>query len=149
MILLDSVQILDAVRRSLDEHVLPKLDDDFARVQMAAAQKALAEVSQRLTGGDPCAVLNAELDASVRELAARLSESSPDYARDLEKAVAEARADEPRERSRELGEALWQLVEREDEPAAEELMAILRAQAMKSATEDAAWMCLEAIHSLM
>jgi hypothetical protein len=101
-----------------------------------------------LTDGDPCEQLNSELAASVRELAASVRERSPDYADALEAAVSEAMAADARERGRELGEGLWQLAEREDEPAADELMTILRAQAMKSATEDAVWMCPEAIHSL-
>ena len=47
MILLDSVEILAAVRRSLETHVLPDLRDDFARVQVLSALKALAEVEDR------------------------------------------------------------------------------------------------------
>ena len=51
MILLDSVEILAAVRRSLEAHVLPDLRDDFARVQVQSALKALAEVEDRLANG--------------------------------------------------------------------------------------------------
>ena len=52
MILLDSVEILAAVRRSLEAHVLPDLRDDFARVQVQSALKALAEVEDRLVNGE-------------------------------------------------------------------------------------------------
>ena len=41
MFVLDSVQILAAVRRSLTKHVLPALEDDFARVQIVQTLKAL------------------------------------------------------------------------------------------------------------
>ncbi len=40
MIVLDSAQILTSVKLSLETHVLPELDDDFARVQVLAALKA-------------------------------------------------------------------------------------------------------------
>ena len=51
MILLESQQILAAVQRSLQIHILPQLEDDFARIQVSAALEALREVSDRMSEG--------------------------------------------------------------------------------------------------
>jgi len=149
MILLDSVEILAAVRRSLEAHVLPELRDDFAQVQVQAALKALAEIGDRLENGDPCERSNRNLEAGVRELAESVRSESPAFATGLEAALAAAPRDAaPRERARQLGEALWRLVSGSEDPAATRLMALLREEALRTASEDAVWMCGEAIASL-
>ena len=110
MILLDSVEILAAVRRSLEAHVLPELSDDFARVQVQSALKALAEVEDRLEKGDPCERMNHDIEAGVRELADAVRSESPGFAESLEEALAAAPPGaKPREHARQVGEALWRL----------------------------------------
>ena len=149
MYLLDSRQILSAVQLSLEKHVLPVLTDDFARVQVQSALKALAEVAHRLEHGDPCEQLNARIESGTRELAASLVGSSSDFGAALSAAL-EAAADhsDPRERARALGEALWKLVAESSDPAAARLLALLREQALRMASEDGGWICGEAIASL-
>lgn len=150
MILLDSVEILAAVRRSLEAHVLPELRDDFARVQVQAALKALAEIGDRLENGEPCERSIHNIEAGVRELADSIRSESPAFAEGLVAALAAPPADAaPRERSRQLGDALWSLVSGSEDPAAVRLMALLREEALRTASEDAEWMCGEAIASLM
>jgi hypothetical protein len=149
MIALDSVEILAAVRRSLEAHVLPELRDDFARVQVQAALKALAEVCDRLENGDPCERSNRILEAGVRELAESVRSGSPAFAAGLEAALATAaESDAPRDRARQRGEALWRMVSAVDDPAADRLLALLSAEALRTMFEDNVWMCPEAIASL-
>jgi len=149
MIVLDSVQILGAVRRSLENHVLPGLGDDFARVQVLVALKALAELSDRLENGDPCERSNRVIEAGVRELADSIRSESPAFAAGLDAALAGApEGGTPRDRGRQLGEDLWVLVSKRDEPAAARLLALLQQEAIRTLGEDNAWMCIEAIASL-
>jgi hypothetical protein len=83
MILLDSAEILAAVRRSLEVHVLPELRDEFARVQVQSALKALAEVAERdvhrgVVRAPPVAAVRSErhvLQAEERRV--RLGEADP------------------------------------------------------------------------
>ncbi|MBW2275139.1 MAG: hypothetical protein JRG96_17870 [Deltaproteobacteria bacterium] len=149
MIVLDSIQILSAVQRSLETHVLPELHDDFARVQVLSALKALAEVSDRLERGDPSQRSNDIIEAEVRALADAVRSSSPDFAAGLDAALAAVpHGDAPRDRGRQLGEALWGLVSGSEDPAAAQLLALLQAEALRTMSEDNAWMCPEAIASL-
>jgi hypothetical protein len=149
MIVLDSVEILAAVRRSLEAHVLPALGDDFARVQVKSALKALEELSDRFENGDPSERSVAIIEAGVRELAESVRGESPAFAAGLDAALAgEPAGDKPRDRARQLGEALWTLVSESDDPAADRLLEILQKEAIRTLGEDNAWMCLEAIASL-
>jgi len=149
MIVLDSTQILAAVRRSLETHVLPELSDDFARVQVLSALKALAEVGDRLERGDPSERSNHMIEAEVGALAASIRTSSPDFSAGLEAALAATHAgDMPRDRGRQLGGALWTLVSGSQDPAAAQLLALLQAEALRTMGEDNAWICPEAIASL-
>ena len=152
MQLLDSKQILDAVARSLETHVLPKLEDDFARVQIASALKALQEVGDRLEHGDPCDALNDRIEQGAREIADGARDSSPDFAARLLKAldgIADTKSTtSTRDRNRQLGEALWELVSKNDDPAAKQLLALLSQLALESANADNAYLCGEAIVSL-
>ncbi len=149
MIVLDSAQILSTVRLSLETHVLPELSDDFARVQVLAALKALAEVGDRLENGDPAERSNGIIEAGVRELADSVRSESPEFAAGLEAALAaKPEGDAPRDRSRQLGEALWSLYSESKGPAADRLLAILQAEALRTMGEDNAWICMEAIASL-
>ncbi len=150
MLTVDSVQILAAVRRSFDAHVLPKLDDDFARVQVAAALKALEEVSHRLEEGDPCELLNSNIESDAVELANTVRGESPDFASALDRAVAGApRGDDPRERNRQLVEALWPLASQEGDANAAKLLELLSRRGIEAAERDAVWMCPEALLSLI
>ncbi len=149
MIVLDSAQILTAVGLSLRNHVLPALEDDFARVQVMSALKALAEVSDRLENGDPAERSNAIIEGGVRELADSIRSDAPDFAAKLDAAVAaKPEGDAPRDRSRQLGEALWELCARDEGAAAARLLALLQAEALRTMGEDNAWICPEAIESL-
>jgi hypothetical protein len=137
------------VARSLEAHVLPKLDDDFARVQIASALKALQEVGDRLVHGDPCDALNDRIEQGAREIAEGARDGSPDFAARLLKALDGIAQDAgARERNRQMGEALWQLVSKNDDPAAKQLLALLSQLALESANADNAYLCGEAIASL-
>jgi len=149
MFVLDSVQILAAVRRSLTNHVLPALDDDFARVQVVQTLKALEEVEDRLVNGDPSARSNEVVESGVRELADSLRGDSPDFAEKLDAAMAAVPDDgEPRERARRMGEALWPLVTSGAAPGSALLLALLQQEAIRILSEDNRWICPDAIASL-
>lgn len=150
MILLDNQQILTAVQRSLETHILPMLDDDFAKVQVASAMKALQEVLDRLADGDPCDRMNADLVSGGRAIAAEHAESSPTFSRQLEQVLtALPETGEARDKNRALGEALWQLVEGEnDDPAAKALLRLLYDQALAAYSADGRYISIEAIASL-
>jgi len=149
MIVLDTAQILSSVKLSLETHVLPELSDDFARVQVLSAIKALAEVSDRLENGDPADRSNGIIEAGIRELADSLRSESPEFTAGLEAALAaKPEGDAPRDRSRQLGEALWSLFSQSEGPAADRLLAVLQAEALRTMSEDNAWICPEAIASL-
>ena len=148
MLFLSSTQILAAVRRSLETHVLPEVGDDFARVQIAAALKALEEVGDRLENGDPCERSNARLEAGLREIAGNARQNSPDTAAGLDAALENPASGEPRERARRLGEAVAALLTRSDAPARLQVLKLLQDEAGQSTSEDANWVCLEALRSL-
>jgi hypothetical protein len=149
MFVLDSVQILAAVRRSLTKHVLPALDDDFARVQIVQTLKALEEVEDRLLNGDPSARSNEVVASGVRELADSLRDESPEFADKLDAAMAVIPAEgEARERARRIGEALWPLVTSGDDPGSAQLLELLQQEAVRILGEDNRWICPDAIASL-
>jgi HAMP domain-containing protein len=149
MILLDSVEILAAVRRSLEAHVLPDLRNDFARVQVQSALKALAEVEDRLEKGEPCERMNRKIETGVRELADSVRSESPGFAESLETALgAAAPGATPREHACQVGEALWRLASESEDPAAARLWALLRDESLRANAEDGLWMCGEAFESL-
>lgn len=149
MFVLDSVQILSAVRRSLTNHVLPELTDDFARVQILQTLKSLEEVEERLAKGDPSARSNQIVESEARELAESLRGDAPEFAAKLDAALASVPAEgAPRERARGLGEALWPLVTGGEEPGASQLLALLQQEAVRILGEDTRWICPEAIASL-
>ena len=150
MVVLDSVEILAAVRRSLEEHVQPELTGSFARAQVEAALKALAEVSDRLERGDPCHRVNVRIEAGVRELTESIRAESPALAESLDAVLAAGPgADEPRDRTRQLSAALWELFSNSDDPRVAGLREVFREQMVEIAREDGVWICEEAIRSLM
>jgi HAMP domain-containing protein len=147
---LDSAEILAAVRRSLEEHVLPELTGSFARVQVEAVLNALAEVGDRLERGDPCARVNARIEAGVREFAESIRAESPALAESLDTVLAAApETGAPRDWSGQLGEALWEVFSNSDDPRVAGLREVFRGQAVEIAREDGVWICEEAIRSLM
>jgi hypothetical protein len=149
MFVLDSVQILAVVRRSLTTHVLPSLEDDFARVQILQTLKALEEVEDRLANGDPSERSNDVIASGVRELAESLRAESADFADKLDTAMATVPADgEARERARQIGEALWPLVTSGDDPGSAQLLELLQQEAVRILGEDNRWICPDAIASL-
>ena len=149
MILLDSAEILAAVRRSLEVHVLPDLRDEFARVQVLSALKALAEVEDRLVNGEPCERMNHDIETGVRELADSVRSESPGFAESLETALAAAAAGAtPREQAVQVGEALWRLASESQDPAAVRLWELLRDESLKATAPDGLWMCAEAFEPL-
>jgi uncharacterized protein with ATP-grasp and redox domains len=149
MMLLDSKQILDAIARSLEGHVLPQLSDDFAKVQIASALKALQEVGDRLEHGDPCAALNDRIEQAARDVAEGAREGSPEFSARLLAALdASAQVDGLRARNKQMSEALWQLVSKNDDPAAKLLLTQLSQIALESANADNVYICGEAVVSL-
>jgi len=149
MIALDSAQILGSIKLSLETHVLPEVSDDFARVQVLAAIKALAEIGDRLTNGDPSDRSNGIIETGVRALADSVQADAPEFAKGLAAALsAKPAGDAPRDRSRQLGEDLWSLYSANEGAAADQLLAILQAEALRTMGEDNAWICPEAILSL-
>ncbi len=148
MILLDSQEILAAVRRSLATHVLPTLDDEFAQIQVDAAIIALDEVSHRLENGDPYIAVNARLESSLAGLATEIRTASPVVADQLDAALEAAAGEpDPRPRNTVLGEALTEILTGED-PAVGQLRDLLMQDAGLTASEDTVWMCAAAIESL-
>ena len=148
MILLDSQQILAAIKRSLETHVLPSLDDELAQIQVHAALTALAEVSHRLEHGDPYVEANTRLEDGLRSLTTETRGESPELTAQIEIALTAATGiDDPRERNRCLGEALTGLLERND-PGVAGVRQLLEQEASRIAGEDSAWMCTAAIESL-
>ncbi len=149
MILLDNQQILGAVERSLETHILPQLDDHFARVQVAAALKALQEVRDRLREGDPLDAMNTAVIEGARAIAKSHAKTSPDFVARLETTLdaLDMRA-ATRDLNRQLGTGLWPLVSKNADPAAIELLDVLRAQALACQAADVKYMSLEAIISL-
>jgi HAMP domain-containing protein len=149
MILLDSAETLAAVQRSLEAHVLPELQDDFARIQVQAALCALAELGHRLENGDPCERMNQNIDAAVRAIAEDQRAGSPEFAASLEAALDAAPAEAAaRVRARSVGDALWRLISASTEPGAARVFEVLRDEAIRTAGDDREWMCGEAIASL-
>ena len=153
MILLDNDQILSAIRRSLDEHVLPLIDDEFARIQVTAATLALDEVVDRLRRGDPFARLNPRFEGRLAVLSADLDASGepPEDAvlgRALRQALDSIEAvDDARERHAALAALLDPLVVG-DGPGRARLRQIIQEEAGLVAAEDSVWMCGPAIESL-
>lgn len=149
MILLDSGQIVAAVRRSLAAHVLPAIGDDFARLQVTAALQALAEVHDRLTAGDPMARVNTRFEADLLDLARELAETDPATADRVEALLSTlAEADPPRTRARELGRGLTGVLGDAAGASRRRLLDLLQDHAARTAGEDTIWMCREAIESL-
>jgi hypothetical protein len=149
MFVLDSVQIIAAVRRSLTNHVLPALEDDFARVQIVQTLKSLEEVEDRLVNGDPSARSNEVIESGVRKLVDSLRGESPEFAEKLDAALATVPAEgDPRERARRIGEALWPLVTSGEDPGSTQLLALLQEEAIRILGEDMRWICPDAIASL-
>ncbi len=148
MILLDSQEILAAIRTSLETHVLPVLTDEFAQIQVDAALTALAEVSDRLENGDPYLAVNARLEAGLTDLVAEIRDDSPAVAGEVEAALTDAGgAADPREWNRRLGEALTDVLAGTD-PAVARVNQVLAQDAGLTAAEDSKWICARAIESL-
>ena len=148
MILLETREILAAVRRSLESNVLPELADGFARVQVIAALRALDEVVDRMEHGDPLERVNERLERDLSALASDLPEESAALAAAIGEMLAgAARIPDPRERNRVVGERLTDLLAGED-PATGRLRHLLEMESARTAGDDAAWMCQEAIESL-
>lgn len=149
MILLDNEQILSAVRRSLEEHVLPQIDDEFARIQVMAATLALDEVVDRMRNGDPYERLNPRLEGRLAELCDDLDAATDDgLSGALRRALEEvAGVEDPRRRHAVLATTLEALVVGED-PGRARLRQIVQEEAGRVAAEDAVWLCGPAIESL-
>lgn len=144
MILLTTVELARAVRSSLAAHVMPVVEDEFATVQLAAALVALAEVEARLAGADPCEAEAERLGEGLQALAD--GEGAPDpLAGEVASAVSLV---DPRDRDRRLREILAELALGDDGEIAAAALALLRDNGMKTAAEDGAWVCREAVASL-
>jgi hypothetical protein len=132
MIWLTSKELVDVVRRTLVETVVPAIDDEFARVQAVAAAHALLEVSERLAEGDPVTTDTDALTALLEGCGRRGIEASGD-----------ARADNAAAReeiSRAIAEA--------GTGAGGALLSDLRSVESALAREDSRWICREAMATL-
>lgn len=148
MILLDTDQILAVIGRSLSTHVLPALDDEYARVQVQAALTALEEVRHRLANGDPYESVNALLRDRLSTFANSVRAASPDAAERVDAALGElGREGDARARHRHLAEALTELLA-SDDPALGGVRAVLEEQSIHTAAADARWISGPAIESL-
>jgi hypothetical protein len=152
MILLDNDQTLSAVRRSLEEHVLPRLTDEFARIQVVAAVLALDEVVDRLRNGDPYERLTPRLEERLDALRSELAGSGADadaaLAVDLADMLeAAGRIDDPRQRHMALVSRLDVVVVGEG-GGFDRLRQIVQEEAGRTASEDSRWLCGAAIESL-
>lgn len=148
MILLDTQDIVAAIRRSLESHVLPVLDDDYARTQVDAALVALDEVGHRLRHGDPYVTVNERLESGLADLIGELRDQSPVVAEQIDTALAAAaQTDDPRQRYAILGEELTKVLAGDD-PAVSKLRDLLAQDAGQTAGDDSVWMCTSAIESL-
>lgn len=147
MMLVETGEIVSAIRRSMETHVLPALPEGFARLQVVAALVALDEVADRLANGDPVARANERLEQDLGALAAELPDSSPVRGA-LEEILAGLEGvGEPRDRNRALGEALTALL-RVDDAETARVRKVLEVESGRAAMENAPWMCPEAIESL-
>lgn len=153
MILLDDDQTLSAVRRSLEQHVLPRVEDEFARIQVMAAMLAIDEVLDRIRNGDPYEGVNPRLEARLGSLRAELGGPDTDphdaaLAEGLD-AVLDAAAgiDDPRERFGALAAGLDRLVVGEG-AGRSRLRQMMQEEAGLVASQDSVWLCGPAIESL-
>ncbi len=155
MIRLDSVQTLAAVRRSLQLNVLPALDDEFARLQVLAALKALEDVGDRLERGDPLERSSQRLRDGLVAIAAeaRAAAGAGEGAgagagvEDVEALVARADAEtDARARAHVLRTGASALLG--TGPLAAQVLALCNQEASVVSMEEAPWMCAEAIESL-
>lgn len=148
MILVESREILAAVRRSLEVNVLPAVAEDFARVQVIAAIRALDEVADRLDHGDPLHGVNGRLERDLGDLAADLAETSPELGSRVAALLSQtAGISDPREKYRVIGEGVTELLTG-DEPATALIRHVMEVESARTSADDAAWMCPEAIESL-
>jgi hypothetical protein len=148
MILLDSEDIISAIRRSLEAHVLPVLDDDYARTQVDAALVALDEVAHRLRHGDPYLLVNERLESGLVDLIDEIRDQSPVVAEEINATLAAATdIDDPRQRNKILGDELTKVLAGTD-PAVSKLRDLLTQDAGQTAGDDSVWMCASAIESL-
>ncbi len=148
MILVESREIVAAVRRSLEANVLPAMAEGFSRVQVIAAIRALDEVADRMDNGDPMVRVNERTEADLAVLAVDLAETSPDLSRQIEALLAEtANISDPRMRNRVLGEHATEMLAGDD-PAIGRIRFVLEVESGRTSADDAPWMCPEAIESL-
>jgi HAMP domain-containing protein len=150
MFSLESKEILAAIRRSLETHVLPDVSEGFVQLQVLAAMKALEEVVDRLENGDPSARSNSRLEAGLKEIIANSGEASPEFSAQLTSLLDNLpeETDEPRDRTRALGQALSDLLSASQDPTRWEVVKLLQGEAGVTAGDDQRWQCPEAIASL-
>ena len=150
MFSLESKEILAAIRRSLETHVLPDVSEGFVQLQVLAAMKALEEVVDRLENGDPSARSNSRLKAGLKEIIANSGEASPEFSAQLTSLLDNLpeETDEPRDRTRALGQALSDLLSASQDPTRWEVVKLLQGEAGVTAGDDQRWQCPEAIASL-
>lgn len=147
MMLVETGDIVSAIRRSMETHVLPALPEGFARLQVVAALVALDEVADRLANGDPVARANERLERDLAALAAELPDSSGTRLALEEILAGLGGVGDPRRRNCALGEALTELL-RVDDIETARVRKVLEVESGRAAMENAPWMCPEAIESL-
>lgn len=148
MILLESAEILAAVRRSLEAHVLTVLDDDFARLQVMSAIKAIDDVVDRLERGSPITRSGERVARGLSEVAASVAEDHAEAAsalRDL--AGSSMSADSGRGALDELFAGAFGVAQSYPD-VRDAILRVFDQESSLTTMEDNQWMCREAIESL-
>ncbi len=150
MFSLESKQLLAAIHRSLETHVLPEVPEGFVELQVLAALKSLEEVIDRIENGDPCLRSNLRVENALKELTANTSASAPEFSGEVQALLDSLpeHTDEPRDRNRALGRALQEFLSQSDAPEKWEIVKLLQGETGQTAAEDQQWQCPEAIASL-
>ncbi|MDJ0015513.1 hypothetical protein [Rhodococcus erythropolis] len=133
MIWLTTDQLVETVRRSLLEQVLPVVEDEFVRVQVSAAAHALLEVADRLAGADPVATDSAAIEEVLRGWGV----SNPEADSDSETAHNSA-----------LRELVAAALQSGDQAGVAQKLADYRPVESAVAARDLSWVCADAMSSL-
>ncbi|HEY9265940.1 MAG TPA: hypothetical protein VIQ11_15190 [Mycobacterium sp.] len=135
MIWLTTDQLVETVRRSLLEQVLPVVEDEFVRVQVSAAAHALLEVADRLAGADPVATDSAAIEEVLRGWGV----SNPEADSDSDSETAHNSA---------LRELVAAALQSGDQAGVAQKLADYRPVESAVAARDLSWVCADAMSSL-
>jgi len=149
MIYLTSSQILKAVKRSLENNIVPEVQTDYARVQLSSAILAIQEVISRFEDGDPCLKENGQIERSMVGLAEDVKDKFPMLSNRLKECLLEANSlSDPREKNRFLKEGLWGLLKSANGEEAKCILQCIHEYMKGTIVEEQKWLNPEAIASL-